>query len=53
MLLDGAPLTIDADHATNDKAGAPDCVGSRDVLVAVGDCDCHGETVAEALVSGQ
>ena len=53
MLLDGAPLTIDADNAANDKAGAPDCMGTRDVLVAVGDCDCHGETVAEAPVWGQ
>ena len=53
LILDEPPLTIDADHAANDRAGAPEGMGTRDVLVAVGDCDCHGETVTEALEWGQ
>ena len=48
LILAEAPLSIDADHAANDQAGAPDGMGTRDVLVAMRDCDCHGETVAEA-----
>ena len=52
-MLAEAPLTIDADHAANDEAGSPVGMGSRDVPVAVRDCDCHGETVAEAPEWGQ
>ena len=53
LMLDYPPLTIDADHAANDRAGAPGGMGIGGVLVAVGDCDCHGETVTEALEWGQ
>ena len=52
LLLAEPPLTIDADHADNDQAGAPDGMRARDVLVSVGDC-FHGETVAEAPAWGQ
>ena len=52
LLLDAQPLTIDADHADNVQAGAPDGMRARDVLVPVGNC-FHGETVAEAPVWGQ
>ena len=53
LILDEPPLTIDADHAANDRAGAPEGMGIGGVLVGVGDCDCHGETVTEALEWGQ
>ena len=53
LMLDEPPLTIDAGHAANDRAGAPGGMGIGGVLVAVGDCDCHGETVTEALEWGQ
>ena len=53
LLLDEPPLTIDADHATNDQAGGTYGMGTRAVLVAVGGCDFHGETVAEAPEWGQ
>ena len=53
MLLDEAPLTIDADHAANDQAGAPEGTGTRDVPVAVGDFSFHGETVTEVPEWGQ
>ena len=53
LLLDEPPLTVDADHATNDQAGGADGMGTRAVLVAVRDCDFHGETVAEATLWGQ
>ena len=46
LMLAEPPLTIDADYATNDQAGAPDGVGTRAVLVAVSDCVFHGERVA-------
>ena len=45
-MLAEPPLTIDADYATNDQAGAPDGVGTRAVLVAVSDCVFHGGRVA-------
>ena len=53
LILAEPPLTIDADHAANDKAEAPEGVGTRGSLVAVGDCECHGETVAEGREWGQ
>ena len=53
MLLDGAPLTIDADHAANDQAGAPEGTGTRDVSVEAGDFSFHGETVTEVPEWGQ
>ena len=48
-MLAEPPLTIDADYATNDQAGAPGGVGTRAVLVAVSDCVFHGERVAGVL----
>ena len=48
LLLDEPPLSVDADHATNDQAGGAVDMGTRAVLVAVRDCDFHGERVAEA-----
>ena len=53
LLLDAQPLTIDADHAENVQPGALDGMGTRNVVVAEGDCGFHGETVAEAPVWGQ
>ena len=49
LMLAEPPLTIDADYATNDQAGAPDGMGTRAVLVAVSDCVFHGERVAGVL----
>ena len=49
LMLAEPPLTIDADYATNDQAGALDGMGTRAVLVAVSDCVFHGERVAGAL----
>ena len=49
LMLAEPPLTIDADYATNDQAGALDGMGTRAVLVAVSDCDFHGERVAGVL----
>ena len=46
LMLAEPPLTIDADYATNDQAGALDGMGTRAVLVAVSDCGFHGERVA-------
>ena len=53
LLLAEPPLTIDADHADKEQVGAPDGMGTRNVVVSVGDCGFHGETVAEAPVWGQ
>ena len=53
LLHDEPPLTVDADHATDDQAGGAVDMGTRAVLVAVRDCDFHGETVAEAPLWGQ
>ena len=53
LILAEPPLTIDADCAINDQAGRLDGMGTRDVVVAVRDCDFHGETVAEASEWGQ
>ena len=53
MLLDAPALSLDADCAGDGRAGGLDGVGTRAVLVAVRDCDFHGETVAEGLVWGQ
>ena len=54
LILAEAPLSIDADHAANDQAGAPEGTGTRDVPVAVGDFSFHGETVASigSMVQG-
>ena len=49
LMLAEPPLTIDADYATNDQAGAPDGMGTRAVLVAVSDCVFHGGRVAGVL----
>ena len=48
-MLAEPPLTIDADYATNDQAGAPGGMGTRAVLVAVSDCGFHGEGVTGEL----
>ena len=53
LLLDEPPLSIDADHGTNDQAGGHDGVGTRAVPVAMRDCYFHEETVAEASEWGQ
>ena len=53
LILAEPPLTIDADHATDDQAGGAVGMGTRDVVVAVRDCDFHGETVAEEPEWGQ
>ena len=53
MLLDEAPLTIDADHAANEQAGGADGMGTRDVSVEAGDFSFHGETVTEVPEWGQ
>ena len=53
LLLDEPHSAIDMDRAANDQAVGPDGVGCRDVVVAVGVCDFHGETVAEAAEWGQ
>ena len=53
LILAEPPLTIDANHATNDWAGGAVGMGTRDVVVTVRDCDFHGETVAEASEWGQ
>ena len=45
LMLAEPPLTIDADYATNDHAGALDGMGTRAVLVAVSDCVFHGGRV--------
>ena len=39
LLLDEPPLSLYADHATNDQAGDADGMGTRAVVVAVRDCD--------------
>ena len=49
LMLAKPHLTIDADYATNNQAGAPDGMGTRAVLVAVSDCVFHGERVAGVL----
>ena len=48
-----SPPTIDADQASKTQAGGPDGMRTRAVLVAVRDCDFHGEQVAEAPEWGQ
>ena len=53
LLLDEPHSAIDMDRAAKDQAVGPDGVGCRDVVVAVGVCDFHGETVAEAAEWGQ
>ena len=53
LILAKPPLTIDADHAADDKAEAPEVVGTRDVPVAVGDHECHEETLEEGREWGQ
>ena len=53
LLLDEPHSAIDGGHDTNEQAVGPDGVGCRDVVVAVGVCDFHGETVAEAAEWGQ
>ena len=53
LILAEPTLTIDADHVTDDQAGRAVGMGTRDVVVAVRDCDFHGETVAEELEWGQ
>ena len=53
LILAEPPLTIDADHAADNQAGGAVGMGTRDVVVAVRDCDFHGETVAEEPEWGQ
>ena len=53
LMLEESPLSLYADHATNEQAGGADGMGTRAVVVAVRDCDFHGETVAEAPGWGQ
>ena len=53
LILAEPPLTFDADCATDDWVGRLDGMGTRDVVVAVRDCDFHGETVAEEPEWGQ
>ena len=53
LLLDEPHSAIDMDRAANERDGGPDGVGCRDVVVAVGVCELHGETVAEASEWGQ
>ena len=53
LLLAEPPLPIDAEHATDKRAGAPVGVGIGGVLVVVDDFDCHAGTVAWARASRQ
>ena len=53
LMLEESPLSLYADHATNDQAGYADGMRTRAVVVAVRDCDFHGETVAEVPGWGQ